>query len=49
MTASASERIVSRSILLVALLLVITPLVYLVGLSFKAPQGIFANPIAPFE
>lgn len=49
MTASASERLASRTILLFALLLVITPLVYLVGLSFKAPEGIFSNPIAPFS
>ena len=49
MTASASERLASRTILFFALVLVITPLVYLVGLSFKAPEGIFSNPIVPFS
>jgi len=39
---------ISRFILGVAMLLVLMPLVYLVGLSFKPPQGIFAKPIAPF-
>ncbi len=48
MTANVPVRILSRLILIVAMLLVLMPLIYLLGLSFKAPQGIFANPIAPF-
>lgn len=38
----------SRTILIVVSALVLMPLVYLVGISFKAPQLIFANPILPF-
>lgn len=49
MTASALERFTSRTILLLTLLIVVTPLVYLVGLSFKAPEGIFADPVVPFS
>lgn len=49
MNASAWERFVSRTILLLALLVVVTPLVYLVGLSFKVPEGIFSNPMVPFS
>jgi len=48
MTANAPGRMISRLILCVAMLLVLMPLVFLVGLTFKPPQGIFAKPMAPF-
>lgn len=48
MSASPITRNLSRTVLGFAMLLVLMPLVYLVGLSFKAPQGIFARPIEPF-
>ncbi len=48
MTASWRAVWLSRTILIVVSALVLMPLVYLVGISFKAPQLIFANPILPF-
>lgn len=48
MTANSPSRMLSRLILVVMMLLVLTPLVFLVGLSFKPPQGIFADPMKPF-
>jgi ABC-type glycerol-3-phosphate transport system permease component len=46
----ASRRAVwlPRAVLITASVLTLMPLVYLVGISFKAPQLIFANPLLPF-
>lgn len=48
MIANTSGQMTSRLLLIVAMLLVIMPLVYLVGLSLKAPDDIFAKAVAPF-
>ena len=48
MTASRRAVWLSRAILIAVSVLILMPLVYLVGVSFKAPQLIFANPILPF-
>lgn len=49
MIVSPQSRLISRLLLSVAALLVLMPLVYLVGVSFKPPQGIFNDPVMPFR
>ncbi|MCA9908799.1 MAG: carbohydrate ABC transporter permease, partial [Anaerolineae bacterium] len=38
----------ARAVLLVAMLLVATPLIFQIGISFKPPEQVFTNVLSPF-
>lgn len=48
MIASRSEVWLFRGVLITVAVLNLMPLIYLVGISFKAPQLVFVNPLLPF-
>lgn len=49
MIVSSRVQWVSRILLIIAMLLVLMPLIYLVGVSFKPADQIFSDPVIPFR